>query len=228
MAAFSNRSRLLAFPQEASPAQNNLTIDYEGFGRLREQIKSTRIVTGEHVYTRYGFRQLLDHHAAEIWQPDINWCGGLTELRRIGALAAAYDIPVILHGGGRHDGVHYLMANPGSPWAEMFMPAPGGPDIVYERYEQDYRLTRGPEGIYTRPSERPGFGQEIEVVGWLRRFRGPGTRTRYGLGGLAARASVPPHPVPQRRKGQSRTREGAVEAARYIGRRVSTSSRSTW
>ena len=46
--------------------------DYEGFGRLREQIKSTRIVTGEHVYTRYGFRQLLEHRAAEIWQPDIN------------------------------------------------------------------------------------------------------------------------------------------------------------
>ena len=138
--------------------------DYEGFGRLREQIKSTRIVTGEHVYTRYGFRQLLEHRAAEIWQPDINWCGGLTELRRIGALAATYDIPVILHGGGRHEGVHYLMANPDSPWAEMFMPAPGGPDTVYERYEEDYRLTRGPEGIYTRPSENPGFGLEIEVV----------------------------------------------------------------
>ena len=37
-------------------------------------------------------------------------------------------------------------------------------DIVYERYEEDYRLTRGPEGIYTRPSEKPGFGLEIEVV----------------------------------------------------------------
>ena len=46
----------------------------------------------------------------------------------------------------------------------MFMPAPGGPDTVYERYEEDYRLTRGPEGIYTRPSENPGFGLEIEVV----------------------------------------------------------------
>ena len=69
--------------------------DYEGFGRLRQQIKSTRIVTGEHEYTRYGFRQLLEHNAAEIWQPDIHWCGGLTEIRRIAALAAAYDIPVI-------------------------------------------------------------------------------------------------------------------------------------
>ena len=138
--------------------------DYAGFGRLRERITSTRIATGEHVYTRYGFRQLLEHGGAEIWQPDIHWCGGLTELRRIAALAAAYDIPVIPHGGGSRDGVHFIMATPNSPWAEMFMPAPGGPDEVYRRYEEDSNITRGPEGIYTRPSEGPGFDWQIEVV----------------------------------------------------------------
>jgi L-rhamnonate dehydratase len=137
--------------------------DYEGFGRLNQQIKSTRIVTGEHEYTRYGFRRLLEHRAASIWQPDIHWCGGLTELRRIGALAAAYDIPVIPHGGGAGDSVHYIMATPNSPWAELFMPAPGGPPEVYQRFEEDYQITRGPEGIYTRPSERPGLGWDIEV-----------------------------------------------------------------
>jgi len=138
--------------------------DYEGFGRLNAQIKSTRIVTGEHEYTRYGFRQLLEHRGASIWQPDIHWCGGLTELRRIGALAAAYDIPVIPHGGGARDSVHYIMATPNSPWAELFMPAPGGPPEVYKRYEEDNHLTRGPEGIYTRPSDKPGFGWDFEVV----------------------------------------------------------------
>ena len=138
--------------------------DYAGFGRLRRQITSTRIATGEHVYTRYGFRQLLEHGGAEIWQPDIHWCGGLTELRRIAALAAAYDIPVIPHGGGSRDGVHFIMATPNSPWAEMFMPAPGGPAEVYRRYEEDNNITRGPEGIYTRPSEGPGFDWQIEAV----------------------------------------------------------------
>ncbi|HKX00648.1 MAG TPA: enolase C-terminal domain-like protein [Bryobacteraceae bacterium] len=132
--------------------------DYDGFGRLNAEIRSTRIVTGEHEYTRYGFRQLLEHHAAAIWQPDIHWCGGLTELRRIGALAAAYDIPVIPHGGGSRDSVHFIAATVNSPWAELFMPAPGGPKEVYQRYEEEYQLTRGPEGIYTRPSDEPGFG----------------------------------------------------------------------
>ncbi|MBK9167897.1 MAG: L-rhamnonate dehydratase [Bryobacterales bacterium] len=138
--------------------------DYEGFGRLRKAIQSTRIVTGEHEYTRYGFRRLLETEGAEIWQPDIHWCGGLTELRRIGGLAAAYDIPVIPHGGGARDSVHYIMATTHSPWAEMFMPAPGGPKEVYQRYEEDNQLTRGPEGIYTRPSDQPGFGWDFEVV----------------------------------------------------------------
>lgn len=137
--------------------------DYEGFGRLNAAIKSTRIVTGEHEYTRYGFRQLLEHRGAEIWQPDINWCGGLTEMRRIGALAAAYDIPVIPHGGGLGEGVHYIMATTNAPWAEMFMPAPGGPKEVYDLWAETYNITKGPEGLCMRPSDRPGFGWEFVV-----------------------------------------------------------------
>jgi L-rhamnonate dehydratase len=137
--------------------------DYEGFGRLNAAIKSTRIATGEHEYTRYGFRNLLEHRGASIWQPDINWCGGLTELRRIGALAAAYDLPVIPHGGGLGEGVHFVMATTNSPWAEMFMPAPGGPKEVYDLWAEGYNLTKGPEGVYMRPSERPGFGWQFVV-----------------------------------------------------------------
>jgi L-rhamnonate dehydratase len=138
--------------------------DYEGYGRLRSQIRSTRIVTGEHEYTRYGFRKLLEHNSAEIWQPDLHWCGGLTELRRIAALAAAYDIAVIPHDGGRRDSVHFIQATVNSPWAEMFMPAPGGPAEVYRRYEEDNRLTRGEEGIYTVAGDEPGFGWDFDAA----------------------------------------------------------------
>jgi hypothetical protein len=56
------------------------------------------------------------------------------------------------------------MATTNSPWAEVFMPPPGGPDEVYRRYEEDNLITRGPEGIYVRPTEKPGFGLELEVV----------------------------------------------------------------
>jgi L-rhamnonate dehydratase len=138
--------------------------DYEGFGRLNAGIQSTRMATGEHEYTRYGFRRLLEHRSASIWQPDVHWCGGLTEARRIAALAAAYDLPVIPHAGGVFDAIHFIMATPNSPWAELFMPAPGGPAEVYRRFEEDNHITRGPEGIYARPSERPGLGWDIEVA----------------------------------------------------------------
>ncbi|MCX6614171.1 MAG: L-rhamnonate dehydratase [Acidobacteria bacterium] len=137
--------------------------DYAGFGRLKAQVKSTRIATGEHEYGRYGFRHLLENQSAEIWQPDMNWCGGLTEMRRIGALAAAYDIPVIPHGGGLNGSSHYILATTNSPWAELFLPAPGGPKEVYQIFEENYAISRGPEGIYMRPLEKPGFGWDYVV-----------------------------------------------------------------
>ena len=142
--------------EECLPPDN-----YGGFGRINAQIQSTRIATGEHEYTRFGFRLLLEHKAADIWQPDMNWCGGLTELRRIAALAAAYDIPVIPHGGWRGGAPHFILATPNSPWCEMFMPPPGGPAQVYERFAEDNNISRGPAGVYMRPSDRPGFGLDL-------------------------------------------------------------------
>jgi L-rhamnonate dehydratase len=131
--------------------------DYAGFGRLRAQIKSTLIVTGEHEYGRYGFRQLLEHNSAAIWQPDMHWCGGLTELRRIAALAAAYDIPVLPHSGGARDSIHFGTATVNSPMCEIVTPLPT------QQFAEEYQFTKGPEGVYTRPSDKPGFGWDVVV-----------------------------------------------------------------
>ena len=138
--------------------------DYAGFGRLRQKITSTRIATGEHEYGRYGFRYLLEARGASIWQPDIQWCGGLTELIKIGHMAAAYDIPVIPHGGGLNGSIHWMISHVNAPWAELFIPAPGGPKEVYQLWEEQYHISRGPEGIYTQPHDRPGWGWDIEVT----------------------------------------------------------------
>ncbi len=138
--------------------------DYGGFGRLNATIHSTRIATGEHEYGRYGFRYLLEAKGASIWQPDIQWCGGLTELLKIAAMGAAYDIPVIPHGGGLNGAIHFTISHVNAPWAELFLPPPGGPKEAYKVHEEQYRITRGPEGIYTEPHNRPGWGWDIEVV----------------------------------------------------------------
>jgi L-alanine-DL-glutamate epimerase-like enolase superfamily enzyme len=135
--------------------------EYAGFRRIHDKIGSTRLATGEHEYTRWGFKLLLEYNAVDIWQPDITWCGGLSELRHIGALAAAYNIPVIPHAGWEHGAWQYSLANVNCPWCETFMPPPGGPPEVYRRFEEDNGISRGPEGIYMRPPDHPGFGWEM-------------------------------------------------------------------
>ena len=138
--------------------------EYEGFARLNSQVTSTLLATGEHEYTRWGFRRLLNHNAVDIWQPDINWCGGLSELRRIGSMALAHNVRLIPHAGGFQDAIHYLVTFPQLTWAETTIPPPGGPDRVYELFREQRHLTTGPEGIYVQPPERPGFGWEFEVA----------------------------------------------------------------
>ena len=136
--------------------------DYVGMGRLNANISTTKMATGEHESTRYGFELLAHHKAADLWQPDMHWCGGLTELRRIDALARTHNTPVIPHGGWRGGAAHFVFANENTPWCEMFLPWPGGPQELYDRFERENGITRGPEGIYMRPPDRPGFGFELK------------------------------------------------------------------
>ena len=71
---------------------------------------------------------------------------------------------MIPHGGGLERGRALHHGDDERPWAEMFMPAPGGPKEVYDIWEERYNLTKGPEGIYMRPSDKPGFGWDIVVT----------------------------------------------------------------
>jgi L-rhamnonate dehydratase len=45
------------------------------------------VTTGEHEATRWGFRMLLEMECCDIIQPDVGWCGGVTELIKISNLA---------------------------------------------------------------------------------------------------------------------------------------------
>ena len=51
----------------------------------------------ERLLTRWGFRELLENGAASIIMPDLVWCGGLTETRKVAALAATYYLPIAPH-----------------------------------------------------------------------------------------------------------------------------------
>jgi L-rhamnonate dehydratase len=67
------------------------------FRRLRASSR-VPLATGEHVYTRWQVKELLQAGAVDVIQADPDWTGGVTELIKICALASAYDVPVIAHG----------------------------------------------------------------------------------------------------------------------------------
>jgi L-rhamnonate dehydratase len=69
------------------------------YAELRRAVRGVNISGGEHEYTRWGIKALLDAEAVHILQPDVTWAGGLTEMTKIVALASANDIPVIPHHG---------------------------------------------------------------------------------------------------------------------------------
>ncbi|WP_135556286.1 galactonate dehydratase [Paenibacillus cymbidii] len=66
---------------------------------LRELARHTSIpiATGERLYTRWGFKQLLADGYADIIQPDLSHAGGILECRKIAAMAEAYDVAVAPH-----------------------------------------------------------------------------------------------------------------------------------
>ncbi len=55
------------------------------------------IAVGERLYTRYGFRRVLECHAADILQPDVGTTGGIMEAKKIAAMAEAYSMRVAPH-----------------------------------------------------------------------------------------------------------------------------------
>jgi len=55
------------------------------------------VATGERLYTRYGFRPVMEMHAADILQPDIGNTGGIMETKKIAAMAETYNMRIAPH-----------------------------------------------------------------------------------------------------------------------------------
>ena len=70
------------------------------------------IATGEHEYTRWGLKLLMDAGAAEVLQPDTYWAGGISEMQKIIAVGTTYDLPIIPHGHSVPANLHLIAAQP--------------------------------------------------------------------------------------------------------------------
>ena len=136
--------------------------DMDAHAELRRRIPWQSLATGEHWSTPMPFQHAARHHLVDVFQPDIQWVGGLTPLVHICAIAAASGISVIPHGGMNDPyGQHACYAMPNIPWGEYFVSAPRGTDLT------DAVTVAGaahPVNGRLRPSDAPGFGIEIDLA----------------------------------------------------------------
>lgn len=129
--------------------------DIDGYAELN-QLTSIPISGGEHEYTSYGFKQLLDKRAVSVIQYDTNRVGGITAAHKINAIAEAYSVPVIPHAGQMHN-YHLTMSTLASPMSEYFPvhDVEVGNELFYYIFEGDPE----PEnGFIDLDDNKPGLG----------------------------------------------------------------------
>lgn len=124
--------------------------DLAGYAQLAQRCPIP-IAGGEHEFTADGFREIVEAGLHQVLQPDVCWCGGLTELLKIYRMAAEGGLRVCPHRGAEVWALHAIAAVDPNPLAESPRPwmswVTGQPPIV--------------EGTI-RLGDAPGFGVNID------------------------------------------------------------------
>jgi len=132
--------------------------DLESYIRLRAK-SETPLSMGEHEYTKHGFKQLIDLGVADMLQPDTNRVGGITEMKKICALAEAAHIPVYPHSNEAHN-FHVILSQPNCPLVEYFpdVEPDTGNELFWKVFSGEPRVHEG----CLKPSGAPGLGIEVK------------------------------------------------------------------
>jgi len=114
---------------------------------------------GEHEFSLFGFRQLLDMKAVSVIQYDTNRVGGITVAQKINSLAEAYQVPVIPHAGQMHN-FHLTMANLNCPISEYFPihPIEVGNELFWYVFEGE---PDAKDGYIDLSDDIPGLGLSL-------------------------------------------------------------------
>ena len=133
--------------------------DIQGYAELKSYGRIP-IAGGEHEFTLYGFRDLLQARAVDYIQFDTNRVGGITQARKIAALAEAYSVPVIPHAGQMHN-YHVVMASLNSPMAEYFpmVDVEVGNELFWYLFEGE---PKAKDGFIDLDDNVPGLGLTID------------------------------------------------------------------
>jgi len=131
-----------------------LADDIEGLIKVSRAI-DIPVATGEHEYTKYGFKELLTRGAVDIVQPDVGRVGGITEWLKVAHMAHAFNLPVAPH-GAQLVHLHLACATPNLKLVEYLG--------VVEKMDRFF-YTSFPEpvnGMWSPYADRPGLGLELD------------------------------------------------------------------
>lgn len=147
------------FVEEPVPPEN-----VPALAEVKQQ-SGMRIATGERLFTRFGFREVLERRAADILQPDLCHCGGILEAKKIAAMAEPYYVLLSPHNPNspvstaasaqfaacthNFDMLEYLVED--VPWREEIVP-------------NAFNIEDG----HIIPSTKPGLGIELNEAAALR------------------------------------------------------------
>ncbi|MCI2417426.1 hypothetical protein MOQ72_08315 [Saccharopolyspora sp. K220] len=129
----------------------------DSYRELRQRLRIP-LAGGEHEYTRWGMRRFIDTGALDVVQPDIYWCGGLSETLKIAAYATAHDLVTIPHGHSAAATLHFSLTQ--SP-----MHTPYQEHLVKWNAIHQFFLVNPVEPVdgVLRPNDEPGLGMEIDL-----------------------------------------------------------------
>ncbi len=132
--------------------------DIHGYAELR-RCGRIPIAGGEHEFTLYGFRDLLQARAVDYIQFDTNRVGGISQARKVTALAESHAVPVVPHAGQMHN-YHVVMANLNCPMAEYFpvVDVEVGNELFWYIFDGE---PRAKDGFIDMDESVPGLGLTI-------------------------------------------------------------------
>ena len=142
----------------------------EAWEPLKAELK-VPLATGESLYSRWEFLRLLSCRGADIIQPDITVVGGMTEMRKIAAIASAFYVPVAPHNpmgplATAHN-LHFAAACPNFKILEYRLPGTSAmlgsnlePVSTVAGYVLDPYMPK--DGHLELREDRPGWGVEVD------------------------------------------------------------------
>ena len=129
----------------------------DSYCRIKERI-SIPLAGAEHEYTRWGFKRFIDAGALDVLQPDIYWCGGLSETLKIAAYATVHDLVIIPHGHSSPATIHFSITQSPihTPYQEYLVKW----NAIHQHFLRDPVV---PINGFIHAPHQPGLGMELDA-----------------------------------------------------------------